>query len=96
MMDAGLRFDKFCTWPCREEQVWQLMLSLNKRRVATKYKRRPSDKCFTFSHFLPHTGLPFSRGIPELAKAMGCKVFRSPGCLINDREDLCVSLVDER
>ena len=71
---SGLRYDKFCSWPCREEQVWQFMLSLNRRRVATKYKRKPGDKCFTLSHFLPHPALPFSRGVPELAKAVGCKV----------------------
>ncbi|KAG2502005.1 hypothetical protein HYH03_000501 [Edaphochlamys debaryana] len=150
-----LRFDRFCTWPVREEDVWQargVMLRLNDPALAAAAAWRkaqqqqqggerggrgqasgqeedpspagPSDlppappqdgqrspstglsaarsapvggsdgagegssggggggggRCglvvVTMSHFLPHPGLPFAPGVPELAKAVGCRRVR--------------------
>jgi predicted phosphodiesterase len=66
-----LRYDKFCRWPVREADVWQLMLSLNRAPLAALAARRPRH-VIAASHFLPARGLPFPAWQPEMAKATGC------------------------
>lgn len=76
------------TLRCAALAAAQVMLKLNALQLAPLrpaaapagaapgHKRGPSDVVVTASHFLPHPGLPFARGVPELAKAMGCEALR--------------------
>lgn len=68
-----LRHDSFCQFPIKESEVWDYFLRLNGTRAAMRLKRRPDDRVFTFSHFLPRADLSVPWGVPEISKGVGCK-----------------------
>ena len=80
---GGLRYDKFSTWPCADADVWRLMQRFNAPRVAAvvaaasaappRKPGSPSPVIITASHFLPRAELQMPFGVPEIAKAVGCK-----------------------
>ncbi len=81
---GGLRYDKYATWPCGDAAAWQLLgerlnaapLAAVAAAAAAAPPARPgghSRVTISASHFLPRAELPYARGVPELAKAVGCK-----------------------
>lgn len=66
--DPRVEADKHCRWPMPESQIWKYMLRMNAQHLQRPYH----GTVISFSHFLPHTGLPhnaFNGG----SKTMGCE-----------------------
>merc|ERR1712060_788025 len=71
MGDPRVQFDKHCQWPMDADmQVWKYILKLNEAHLRLPYH----GTVISFSSFLPRLGLPFSRQIPGLVKAVGCEM----------------------
>lgn len=71
---GGLRFDKFCSWPMGENNVWEYFLRWNNYFVdrirEAQVSRGQLGHVITFSHFLPTQNL-HTPNVPS--KAAGCR-----------------------
>lgn len=67
-----LRYDKFCKWPMRDDEVHTYFLQMNRRRVyGIQYNAKGDDNIvISCSHFLPRTELPCPP-VQELIKNVG-------------------------